>query len=253
MAERFDLRALQPDKLLGTAPAVVPMADSGLAVVFRYGVAVFFNLDSLAEAAARAQLMTVAANRFDTPETEEADLVIDPGGAERVAADGAVILGEATIERVVVVADVLAKSVAMDFYESRVDAVFDRIEPVARGLHGGVWRGEGSMRDLLAHIGDVLATRHRMIGRVEVTEKPDLLWDHPELERLYARLEDEYELAERDRALTRKLDLIAQTASTSLGLLQERRSLRVEWYIVILIVVEIVLSLYALFFHSGGH
>jgi uncharacterized Rmd1/YagE family protein len=32
-----------------------------------------------------------------------------------------------------------------------------------------------------------------------------------------------------------------------LGLLQDRHSLRVEWYIVILIVVEILLTRYALF------
>ena len=36
-----------------------------------------------------------------------------------------------------------------------------------------------------------------LIGRVEIEDKPDILWDQPELERLYARLEDEYELHER--------------------------------------------------------
>lgn len=79
-------------------------------------------------------------------------------------------------------------------------------------------------------------------------EKPDVLWDHPELERLWHRLENEYEIAERQLALERKLDLIGGTAETLLGLIQDRRTLRVEWYIVILIVVEIVLTLYELFF-----
>lgn len=86
-----------------------------------------------------------------------------------------------------------------------------------------------------------------MVGRVEVAEKPDLLWDHPQLERVYARLLDEYELSERHRALGRKLELISRTAETVLELLQNRRSLRVEWYIVILIVVEILLTLYEMF------
>jgi uncharacterized Rmd1/YagE family protein len=36
-----------------------------------------------------------------------------------------------------------------------------------------------------------------------------------------------------------------------LELLETRRSLRVEWYIVALIVVEILLSVYQLFFHKG--
>ena len=39
-----------------------------------------------------------------------------------------------------------------------------------------------------------------------------MLWDRPDLERLYARLEDEYELKERAGALKRKLDVIVETA-----------------------------------------
>lgn len=82
-----------------------------------------------------------------------------------------------------------------------------------------------------------------MVGRVEVTEKPELLWDHPEHEQLYLRLEDEYELTERHAALDRKLSLISRTAETVLSILQDKRTLRVEWYITILIVIEIFITL----------
>ena len=97
---------------------------------------------------------------------------------------------------------------------------------------------------------DVLLTQHRMVGRVEVEEKPDVLWDHPELERLYARLEDEYELVERSRAMERKLALISETAGTLIELVHNQRSLRLEWYIIGLIGLELLLSLYGLI--SGG-
>jgi uncharacterized Rmd1/YagE family protein len=50
-------------------------------------------------------------------------------------------------------------------------------------------------------------------------------------------------------ALERKLELVSRTAETLLDLLQDKRTLRVEWYIVILIVVEIVLTLYELWWH----
>jgi len=85
-----------------------------------------------------------------------------------------------------------------------------------------------------------------MVGRVETSEKPELLWERPELERLYIRLADEYELRERDRALDRKLDVISRTVETLLGLVQTRSSLRLEWYIVLLIVAELVLASYSL-------
>ena len=88
--------------------------------------------------------------------------------------------------------------------------------------------------------------QQKMVGRVETGEKPELLWDHPELERLYVRLAEEYELRERDRALDRKLDVISRTVETLLGLVQTRSSLRVEGYIVLLIVAEVLLSTYPL-------
>ena len=64
-------------------------------------------------------------------------------------------------------------------------------------------------REILKHVGHALLVRQRVSGGVAVEEKPDVLWDRPDLERLYARLEDEYELKERATALHRKLDVSA--------------------------------------------
>jgi uncharacterized Rmd1/YagE family protein len=130
-------------------------------------------------------------------------------------------------------------------YEARIAGVFDRIEPLAAGLQRR-GRTSSQAKELLRQIGDVLLTQHRMVGRVEVEEKPDVLWDHPELERLYARLEDEYELVERSRAMERKLALISGTAGTLVELVQNQRSLRLEWYIIGLIGLELLLGIYGL-------
>ena len=88
---------------------------------------------------------------------------------------------------------------------------------------------------------------YREAGAVEaIPVRALLLWEHPELERLYVRLAEEYELRDRDRALDRKLDVISRTVETLLGLVQTRSSLRVEWYIVLLIVAELLLTTYPL-------
>lgn len=247
VGKRIDLRALYRDDNLAVAPLAIPAGERGVAVVFRYGAVVLFNLQVVEEAAFLVSLRAVVGEPHDEPEREEAQIAVDSGdGGERVDVGGVIHLREVTTERLLVVADVLAKSVSLAWDENRVARVFDRIEPVAEALRR---RGGGRLaaQQLLDHIGDVLITQHRMVGRVEVAEKPELLWDRAELERFYLRLQEEYELPERDRALTRKLDLIAQTATTALGLLQARRSLRVEWYIVALIVVEIILTLYEMF------
>ena len=141
-----------------------------------------------------------------------------------------------------VIADVMAKHVVLGHYEIDLNQYFDQIEPFAARLtqrHNVGKKG----KELLRHIGEALLIEGKMIGRVEATEKPEIIWEYPQYERLYMRLEDEYELSERQSALERKLSLISRTAETLLGILQNQRSLRVEWYIVALIVMEIVITL----------
>ena len=67
---------------------------------------------------------------------------------------------------------------------------------------------------------------------------------HPDLERLYTRLENTYELKDRAATLTRKVDFIRQTAQSLADLIDAARSLRLEIAIVLLILFEILLKLY---------
>jgi uncharacterized Rmd1/YagE family protein len=145
---------------------------------------------------------------------------------------------------------VLSRSVVLAEYESRISANFDRVEPFALEIQTR-GRGGPKMKELLEQIGSVLLTEHKLVARVEVREKPELLWDHPALDPLFLRLQSEFELNDRFAAFDRKLDLLSRTVSTVLNLLQNRRSLRVEWYIIILIVFEILLTLYAMFVRPG--
>ena len=98
----------------------------------------------------------------------------------------------------------------------------------------------------LKHIGNALLVQQRVSGLVAVAEKPDVLWERPNLERFYGRLEDEYELKERADVLTRKLTVISDTAQALADIIDTERLLRLEMIIVLLIAVEIVISVYHL-------
>ena len=141
------------------------------------------------------------------------------------------------------IADALATSVILAHDERNVDKVFDVIEPLARELaeHG---RTPGGRRAILKHIGNALLVQQRVSGLVAVAEKPDILWERPDLERFYARLEDEYELKERADLLTRKLTVITDTAKALADIIDTERSLRLEQIIVALIALEIVIAGY---------
>ena len=221
------------------------VGDHGCAALFRYGAVVLFGLEPVEEAAFIGQIKPSLGEPYDQPQTEDLEVVLDQK-REGTFENNALTLRQFSVECLQVVADVLAKSVVLAHYEAGVAAAFDLIEPLVVDLNKG--HGTRRSRDLLRYIGSTLLIQQRMVGRVEVAEKPDLIWDQSDLERLYVRLQNEYELKERHLALERKLSLIAQTAETLLDIFRDKRSHRLEWYIVILIVLEILLTLYQMFF-----
>ena len=245
LGERLDTRALERDTPLGVAPLTLEIPGGGTAVLFRYGAVILFGAASAALDHFVSGLRPLVTAALPVPEQDDARLLIRPDADQVVDLAGNILLREKTTERLQVVADVLAKGLILSHYETRIAEIFDGIEPLAVTLRE---KGRPGARgkELLRHIGDVLLMQQKMVGRVETGEKPELLWDHPELERLYGRLAEEYELRDRDRALDRKLDIISRTVETLLGLVQTRSSLRVEWYIVLLIVAELVLTIYPL-------
>jgi uncharacterized Rmd1/YagE family protein len=248
LGERLDLKALEKTDYLATLPLVVGAGEQGCAVLFRYGAIVLYGLSPVEEASFLTYLNPLVIEPFTSPETEDFELRQDGTSNGRVE-NGTIWLQTFTIECLQIVADVLAKSVVLAHYEVGTGKIFDQIEPFAESLQRTT-RDERWAKELLRQLGRTISIQHKIVGRVEIIDKPDLLWDIPELERIYIRLENEYEIRERHLALERKLGLISSTAETVLDLLQHNTGLRVEWYVVILIVVEILLSIYDVFLQA---
>lgn len=242
LGERIDTRGLERDDTIATNPLTLRIGRDGIAFLFRYGVAVFANLSAIEEDEVVRSLHPRIVDAAPVPETDQTQILVRPGSEDQVDPSGGIVLRSASPERLQIVANVLSKSLILSHYESRIAEAFDKVEPIADRLQRSGRTGSQAKR-LLQQIGGVLLTQQRMVGRVEVEEKPDVLWDYPELERLYARLEDEYELAERSRGMERKLVLINETVGTLLEMVQNQRSVRLEWYIIGLIAVETLVTI----------
>jgi len=244
LGARLDLRNWPEADTLARAPLTTKLAGGGIAVLFRHGVAVLLDAPAQAEHALRERLAPLTAHRYRGHEAEELEIRIEEARPEGLQ-DGALVLQSAGLERLQLVAEALSKSVVLGHYEARIAADFDRIEPLALELERS-GRIRGATRDHLKRIGALLLMEDRMVGRAQIGDKPELLWDHPRLEGLNALLEDEFEIHERLAALDRKLELAARTERTLVDLMSARHALRVEWYIVGLIAFEIGLSLFDL-------
>lgn len=246
VGDRIETARLERADLSFDNPVAFEEGETGFVVIFRFGVVVLFGLSPLEE----ERVITGLKDRIGRPrelrEEETVTLVTPSERDDQVTAAGVIHTKSFSPERAVVIADALAKSVAMASDERAVTLAFDNLEPFARQLaeQGKV---PSSRAEMLKKIGSALLVRQRVVGRVAVEEKPDVLWDRPDLERLYARMEDTFELKERANALKSKLEVMGETATALTELLDTARSHRLELTIVLLIVFEIIITFFQMF------
>jgi uncharacterized Rmd1/YagE family protein len=213
--------------------------------LFRYGVAVIACLSPQQEEEVLKGLQPRLIRPIRPFEEETAFVEVAPDKDDQILPGGPISLKTVTPDHLIVIADALSKSVVLARDEREVAAVFELVEPFARHL-AERGRAGASRRTILRLIGNALLVQQRFSGRVAVADKPDVVWDRPDLDRLYARLEDEYELRERAEALASKLSVIAETAEVLTDIIDTKRSFRLEIIVVILIAVELIIAGYQL-------
>ena len=251
LGQRLDTAGLERSDMISSAPLAFTVGSTGFAALFRYGVVVMVGLSPVEEDDFLRMIRPRVSLPLNRIEDETAVITIAPEMEDQVPPGGPVRVKSLSPQRLLTIADTLAKSVALSHDEKEVSAVFDVIDPLASTL-ATKGRTPGDRRSILKLIGQALLVQHRMSGRVAVEEKPDVLWDRPDLERLYARLEDEYELKERAGTLNRKLQVVNETAQVLTDLIDAQRSLRLEVAIAAMIMLEIVLTVFQIF-RGVGH
>jgi len=242
------LKALTNRPVPKKEPVLVRLADKSAAMIYPYGAIVFFNATTSSTVELISLCQRYTSQLFSTPETEQFTVVINPQQPEGII-ENKVSIKKASKEHLEIIGDALAKSVILEYHENRIENLFEKIEPIAKSLkeHGKLGY---STHDLLKHIGSGLVMAQEMVGKIQVTEKPLVLWEHPELDLLHAHLVEDLEIVDRLSSLERKIELISRTSELSLDVLQQYHGHRLEWYIIILISIEIVLQLYELFFKN---
>jgi uncharacterized Rmd1/YagE family protein len=247
LGERIDTAGLERSDMISTNPIAFRAGSGGEVVLFRYGAVVLIGLSPVEEDEVLRGLGPRIVAPFTRLEDETVTIEIVADREEQLVPGGPICVRDLSPPRLLIIADALAKNVALARDEREVSEVFKVIEPFAAQL-ASTGRSPKNRRQMLQTIGQALLVQQRISGSIEVEEKPDLLWDHPQFERLHARLADEYELKERAAALARKLRIISETTSALTDLIDTQRSIRLEATIVALIVFEVIITLYDLFF-----
>lgn len=215
---------------------------SRAAVVFAFGVAVLFDFK---KEDTGPFLKRLAASGFEpaaSHETEEYAVRIDPDHDVAVEFDSTV-LPKLTADTLYILSEVLAQSVAIEHVEKKVVDIVNRFEQVTSGLEQG-GRIRSSDAEVLKTIGAGRSITQYVLSQLSLLDRPDSTWEDRDVEATFAGMRRMFELEDRFRAIEFRLDFIQGTSELVLDLIQNRRSVRLEWAIVWLFVIDIVLVLY---------
>ncbi len=247
LGDRIETAGLERSDVISTAPLAFRVGASGFAVLFRYGGVVMIGLSPIEEDEVLRGILPRVVGPAAKYEDEVATIEIQPDRDDQVELGGPILVKDLSPPRLLVIADVLAKNIGLVRDEREVNKVLELTEPFATRL-AATGRAPFDRNHMLRLIGQTLLVHHHMSGRVAIEEKPDVLWDRADLERLYARLADEYEIRERASALRHKLQVIEETTRALTDIIDTERSARLEILIAIMIAVEVVIGFSDLFF-----
>lgn len=250
LADKIESRKIINKHISRNEPILLALPD-GLCFVFPFGVIVLINLSEKEEQLLLNYITPYLKHPFKSIKNTLIEMLwvsVKPDATEGVL-NNVVHIKTLSKEHLELIAHVLAKSIMLELYEETVASNFEYVEPIAKNL---LVKGRltQNANELLKHIGGSLLAEHHMVGKIEISEKPALLWEYAQLDFLYEKLIEEMEISERQKILDRKIELLSRTAQTSLEVLQHKHANRLEWYIIILIIVSIVLEGYAIFFHG---
>lgn len=211
--------------------------------LYYFGAAVFFNCpDDLIAQFYRNIAQSIDPLKIPRSKVyrENYSLQIRDGEKTAVTNDCAIMQGEEPVY-VDIIAYTLAKSVALEQVEARVEIVFDTMEEIIAKLD----RGQLAVpdRELARTAATILNFKYRSLSHIMILDKPDVTWDIEEADRFYSTLANFFELNQRYSQIKHKSDTLLDITEVFTGLSHARRSARLEWIIIILIAIEIALFL----------
>ena len=146
-----------------------------------------------------------------------------------------------------IVATILAKSVSLEKNEIGVESLLDRIESVVNDLNRG--RLGVSDEELAKMLARILSYKLNTISYIMLLDNPDITWNNVGAATLYDKLSSLFELNDRYEKIRQKIEILEDITEAFSGLAHAKRGTRLEWAVIILILIEIVLSLYEIFSH----
>ena len=152
-------------------------------------------------------------------------------------------LNQLDINKIEMIAVVLAQSVALDHYENIVNQQISKVSRINDHLIK-FGKLQASHKNIIKIIGETNKALENAIFQVDVLDKPPVTWDHKDLEVLYEKANSVFELSLRFKNLKIKTDYIDRQLTRFIEILRSKREMRLELIIILLIAIEVIIYLF---------
>ncbi|CAK9439326.1 uncharacterized protein LODBEIA_P35020 [Lodderomyces beijingensis] len=132
----------------------------------------------------------------------------------------------------------LSRSTRLSILETQLDEFLELAKKNSDILARGK-RLTTTEHEMLQITGKLFLLRGKLNLYSELIDTPDLYWSEPFLERIYNSVSKILDINSRISIMNRKLDYATEEQRAFLSVLNEKKSTRLEWIIILLIMVEV--------------
>ncbi|HXK40778.1 MAG TPA: RMD1 family protein [Candidatus Paceibacterota bacterium] len=244
IGESIDLRKAQEGlkhySLLNREhPLVVKLLKDTYAVLTKFGAVAFWNVpDRLRTQFLKEVKPYTKAKREYYPYDEDTKVLV--GAGDNKITFEKVYLAHFGVDKIKIISYVLSQSVALERYENEIEASLSEVGAIAEGLKSS-GRVNLKEKSILKQIGSVLSVKQTAVAHLSLFDKPEEVWESPDLENLYNKLNFEYELKDRFDVLNEKISYLSDVSQMLMNFLAEKRAAFLEVVIIILFILDLAL------------
>ena len=230
--------------VLAADPLIVEPVRGSFLVVTKYGALVFWSCPEALQRTILSDTRRLMGGSHAEKMDDSLDVLV--GAGENAVTFNEVRLKELSLDRVSIISQAFAQSVALDYVEREVADALKGFEPVVVDIHS-TGRLRLSVRQVLKAVGFALQVRSMVLANLTLFDRPPETWESEMLERLDSQLYDFFDLEERLSAINQKVAYFTDMSSIFMNLLSDRRTVQLELAILVLILIEVIVFIWSIF------
>ena len=205
--------------------------------LFNYGVVVFAGFNDLEKSEFIKFIKNSIEDAVEEKFEDDFDVQTDPSVSVLLKYNS-ITVSELTDDTIRIIMLNIGQSVSLDYYEALTYKILNSTKEMTDELeqHGKL---KSSQKDLLKFIGKTLNIKNSIIDNLYIFDSPDEAWENEHLERIDKGLKRTFDLKMRYQDIDYKLKIVQETLKLFTDLLQNRESTKLEWIIIVLILIEV--------------